>query len=88
MIKQQKDANGNVITTVYATKSELSTHAINVNNPHGVTPAQISAEPAFIKNTASIRTLERQMPMWLVGITIILESMNQSLVKAQHLIRI
>lgn len=43
--KATQDASGNVITSTYATKSELSSHSQNTSNPHKVTASQIGALP-------------------------------------------
>lgn len=40
-----QDASGNVITSTYATKNELTSHSQNVSNPHKVTAAQVGALP-------------------------------------------
>jgi hypothetical protein len=59
--KATQDSSGNIITTTYATKSELSTmegsvktyidaHSTNKSNPHGVTKAQLGL--GNVDNTA------------------------------------
>ena len=61
--KANKDANGNVISNTYATKSELSTtnidilnHTTNQSNPHNVTMSQLGFENVENKSSATIRS--------------------------------
>ena len=53
--KATQDASGNVITSTYETKANVSSHTGNTSNPHSVTKAQVGLGNVENKSSATIR---------------------------------